>query len=80
MSSRMVVTDICMSEQRVMCISVTSTFVEILGSAAAVRTLLQNVRNNLLISTTLSPRRLEHSLYISSQISNPGSKMAMPSV
>jgi len=41
MSSRMVVTYICMSEERVMCVSVTRTCVKILGSEATFRTVLQ---------------------------------------
>jgi len=73
-SSRMVVTDICISEERVMCVSVTRTCVEILGSEATVCTVFQNVRKNLRIGATLCPRTLEYSLYISSQISKPGSK------
>ena len=67
MSSRKVVTDICISEERVMCVLVTSPCVEILGSEATVRTDFQNVCKILPIGTALRPRRLEHSLYISLQ-------------
>ena len=64
-SSRTAVTDICMSEESVICVSLTRTCVEILGSETTVRTVLRNVRKNLRIGPTLCRRRLEHSLYIS---------------
>ena len=67
MSGRMVVTDICVSEERIIYVPGKSICVEFLGSVVRVRTVFRNLRKNLLIGTTLCYRRLEHSLYISSQ-------------